>query len=321
MSQKSDPCGKNEQTFYFYLYHSIMTSICNIPHEIFINHIATNINLSQVETLTSVSKEWYRQKEEIVNNIIHSDEFLRTCIAPDELISMIKKSHFTLKSFQCVLNGLCGTHEFSFSLAKRSTTTESINNSFRIFQLLKKYAIAIDCRTQILNKISDLLVDYFDELFKQRSSYKKYNSSIIGSYFRKEDCDWHTIDINPYYIYENMNYILSSCRSFLYRQNIENRIKILMIDSYENQGKTLKFLMSLMNYGDMGRRIYIFYEIVKYLNDIYPSKYLGDKIARMCRMKIEEFRPDIAKSTKNVPVFLKKAVMAEFDKFLELNKV
>ena len=301
-----------------------MTSFCDIPHEIFINHIAMNIQLSNVEILTSVSKEWYGKKEEIVKNIINSDAFLRTYASPDELIDTIKKSDFTFKSFEGILNAIHGHNieEISFTRSKLAlaTTTNCINSTFRIFQLFKKLAIDTRCSTQLLNKISDLLVDYFDELFKQRSSYKKYNSSIMGSYFRKEDCDWHTIDINPYFIYENMNYILCSCRSFLYRKNIENKIKILMINSYENEGKTLKFLMNLMNYGDMGRRIYIFYEIVRYLNDIYPSKFLGDRIARLCKMKIEEFRPDIAKSTKNVPIFLKKVVFSEFDRFLELNK-
>lgn len=321
-----------------------MTSICDIPSDIFINHITTYINLYDVGKLTSVSKSIYCHKEELLINLINYNVFLKTniYISPYEITNIIKKSHFTYQSFLLILEGMCNkkrdiTHqsllrilEGSYSkdentivheLTNVDTSIESINSTFKIFQILKTCAIIInsECNMRYGVLITELMLVYFDEVFKKRFNMKTFNPSIIRFCFHQAKCNWHTIDINPYYIYENMNYVLHSKRSFQYRQNIENRLNILLEDSYENQEETIKFLLNVMQYGDMSRKIYVFYEIVKYMNAIYDHIYLSNRIINLCIDKINQFRPEILKCTKNTPIFMKKIIFEEFDKFIEIN--
>lgn len=303
-----------------------MTNLCDIPSDIFINYITNNINLSIVEKLTSVGKMMYCKKEELLKNLVISNIFLQTNIdiSPDDLIDTINKSHFTFQSFQHILEGICNRdrNSIEFKFTNVQTSMESINSTFKIFQLFKKSTNIIyrEYNIQFGHLVSKLLLDYFDEVFKKRSGLTKFNMTIIRFYFHNVNCNWHIIDINPYYIYENMNHILQSKRSYIYRQNIENRINICIDGSYENQEETVRFLAYLMCYGDTIRKVYIFYEIVKYMNTIHKHISLNNKMTLMCYEKINELRSDSATCMNKLPVFFKKVVYEEFDNFLELNQ-
>jgi len=302
-----------------------MTSFSDIPNEIMVNNIAKNLDLSGIEKITSVSKTFYDQKEELVNAIINSDEFLQSYTHKDDILNIIKKSHFTPQSFLRIFDGICNRDKnaITFEFTNVETSKESIDNTFNIFQLFKccTNIIQIKYNLQYGHLISKLLVDYFNELFKKRSGLKKFNASIIGFYFHNTNCDWHIIDINPYYIYENLNNMLQSSRSFLYRQYIENRTNILMDGEYDHQQYTLKFLMNIMNYGDISRKTYIFYEIVKYMNAIREHNIFNEKTIKACMNKIHELRYLITENIHNkIPKYFKEIVFEEFDKFLEMNR-
>ena len=291
-----------------------MTSICDTPRDIFMNNIATNFNISTVENMS------------LVKNLIESNAFLQgnSKISSDELIYAINHGHFTFQSFQEILEAICkqdndAIDAITFTDVK--TSIESINSTFKIFQLFKECAINSESNAHVKNVISDLIMSYYDELFKKRSGFNKFESSTIEFCFRCDNCEWHNIDINPYYLYENMNHMIQSDRSVYFRQIMENKTSILMNDTYKNQVETISFLAHMMGYGNICSRIYVFYEMVKYMNDINKHSYLPGKVNEMCITKINEFRPIITKCTYKTPAFFKKIVLEEFDIFIKMNKV
>jgi len=301
-----------------------MTSICDIPRDIFMNNIATNFDIPTVENLASVSNAY--QKKELVKNLIETNVFLQenSDISSDDLIYAINHGYFTFQAFQDILEAICKQDKdaiVAITFTDIETSTDSINSTFKMFQLFKECAINSESSAHIKNVISDLLMSYYDELFKKRSGFNKFESSTIGYCFRSDNCNWHNIDINPYYIYENMNHMIQSNRSFNFRQNMESKTSILMNDTYKNQVETISFLAHIMGYGNICSRIYVFYEMVKYMNDINKHSYLPGKVNDMCITKINEFRPIITKCTYKTPAFFKKIVLEEFDIFIKMNKV
>ena len=311
-----------------------MISICDFPHDIFINHIITNIKVPIVENLASVSKTMYCQKEELVKISINSNVFVPTYtqINPDDLLNVIKKSIFTYQSFQQILESIRkkDKNAITVDFTNIETSEDSINNTFRIFQLLETYAIESQCNASIGNIISWLLINYFDELFKKRSGFKTFDSSVIGYCLRNENLNWHKIDINPYYIYENMNYIPLKKRSINFRQNMENESGFIMKDIYKYQVKhlafqveTLSFIIHITTYGYNDDKVYVFYELIRYINnitDFHHHCYISDNVIMICISKINDFRYQIRKNIDKKPAFFKKIVITEFDKFLEMNK-
>lgn len=288
------------------------------------NNIATNFNISTVENMSSVSSAY--QKEELVKNLIASNVFLQenSDISSDDLICAINHGHFTFQDFQDILEAICKQDNdaiASFTFTDVETSVDSINCTFKIFQLFKECAIKSESNAHVKNEISDLLMSYYDELFKKRSGFNKLEPSTIGFCFRCDNCEWHNIDINPYYLYENMNHMIQSDHSFYFRQIMENKPSILMNDTYKNQVETVSFLAHIMGYGNICSRIYVFYEIVKYMNDIHKHSYLPGEVNEMCITKINEFRPIITKCTYKTPAFFKKIVLEEFDIFIEMNKI
>jgi len=303
-----------------------MTSIRDIPRDIFMNNIATNFDISTVENMSSVSNAY--QKEELVKNLIESNVFLQenSEISSDDLICAINHGYFTFQDFQEILEAICRQDKdaiAAITFTDVETSADSINGTFKMFQLFKECAINSESSAHVKNVISDLLMSYYDELFKKRSGFNKFESSTIGYCFRSDNCEWHNIDINPYYLYENMNHMIQSDRSFYFRQNMENKPSILVNDTYKNQAETISFLAHIMGYGNTCSKIYVFYEMIKYMNDIHKHSYLPDKVNEMCITKIKEFRPIIEKCTYKTPAFFKKIVFEEFDIFLNLkmNKV
>jgi len=316
----------------------MMTSICDIPHDIFNNYIVTNINVPTVEKLASVSKTMYCQKEDLVKISINSNVFVPTYtrIHHDDLLNVIKKSHFTYQSFQQILEAIRNKDKNAITVdfTNIETSEESINNTFRIFQLLETYAIESQFNANIENMrqvsdISVLLVNYFNEIFKARSGLKKFDSSVIGNCLRNDIFNWHKIDINPYYIYENMNYMLQKRRSFQLRQNMENKICVIMKDIYNYEVKplvfqvdTLNFIMHITNNGCNSDKIYTFYEFIRYINDIndfHKHCYLPDEVSQKCIAKINDFRYHVTKNFEKKPAFIKQIIFEEFDKFIDMN--
>lgn len=311
-----------------------MITICDIPHDILINYIVTNINVPTVEKLALVSKTMYCQKEELVKISIDTNVFVPTYtrINSDELLTVIKKSHFTYQSFEQILKAICNKDKNAITVdfTNVETSEESINNSFRIFQLLETYAIESECNASIGNVISELLIKYFDELFKKRSRLKQFEASLIGYWLRNDIFNWHKIDINPYYLYENMNYMLLKKRSFNLRKNIESKTMIVLKDIYKYevnnllfQKETLIFIAHIMNYGCIDDNIYVFYEFIRYINNInhfHQHCYLPDYAIQIFILKINDFRHWITHHTVNTPAFFKKIIYTEFEKFLEMNK-
>lgn len=301
-----------------------MTSICDIPRDIFMNNIAANFDISTVEKFSLVSNAY--EKKELVKKFIESNVFLQenSKISTDELIYTINNGYFTFQAFQDILEKICKQDNYAIdaiTFADVKTSIENINNTFKIFQLFRECAINSKSSAQIKHVISDMLIRYYDELFKKRSGFNKFESSTIGYCFRSDNCNWHNIDINPYYLYENMNHMIQSNRSFYFRQNMENKSSIIINDTYKNQVETIEFLANIMSYGNIFSKIYVFYEMVKYMNNIHKHSYLPCKVNEMFIIKMKEFRPIITKCTHKTPLFFKKIVLEEFDTFIKMHKM
>lgn len=157
-----------------------------------------------------------------------------------------------------------------------------------------------------------MLIAYFKILFKKRNNTNITNENIVTNLISNNI--WHDIDINIYYFYENYSFILLSNRSYGLKKYMENNTNIMINNNSKFSTNTLTFIMKFMNYGDMYRKVYCFYEIVKYLNFFYEQ--IPAKMKRACCERIDSFTPIINDETKGgIPIFLKKNVFVEFDKF------
>lgn len=304
-----------------------MTCFTDIPSDLFIN-IYKNINLLDVDKITSVSNTFYCQKKEIIKNIIDSNVFVQkySNISTDNIIYNIEKSYFTFNTFQKILDGICNKdrNAISIKFTNVETSTESIDSTFKIFQLFKKYSIVIyeESKMQFGSIITELLLDYFDELFKKRIGLDTLKKSIIMFTFHNSDCMWHNININPYYICENLNIKLNFHNSPKFRKNVKNRISIRMDDTYKNQQETFEYFIKICN-NESDNMIYVFYELIKYLNDINHHINLHKIIIKSILSKTKDFRDKITNNNfkkYKIDFFMKKAVLEEFDIFIDNNK-
>jgi len=303
----------------------MVASLNTIPHDIFELHIASNMNMTDIVKMACVAKA-YQDKDKYIMDILKKNKFIRDYAKEHiiDIVALVNTSSFCFQLFESFLEYIQMDNveylEYWPSINTK-TSSQNIVSTIQVFQLLQSYAIEENCSNMTTRSISMYLMNYFKNVYITRTRCRDFNETILRNFILFSN-EWHLVNINLYTIYENYNSLLSSKRSFSFKQYLENNenniIDCRFIDDYSD---SLQFLMNIMKYG--GNKInktYCFYEIIKLLNNVQTnnSKKFTALFIETVVNKIKEFQPDINKI--NIPLYFKKKVFEEFEKFLENNK-
>lgn len=261
-----------------------MMSICNIPTEI-LSNIMQSIGVNGIVMMTKVSKVFHNKKKEIYLHYFQNDNFIFNYMNENKIniIHMLSESAFSFQEFDIMyanikydnfqkkpLKNIC--------LKKENTTQNQINNTFRIFQILKLsvYDYNVTKKHQhwynSCKMIMDTMECYFKDLFFARNKNKVYISFIDSSL--SVNYMWEKSNINLYNICENLNLIYCD-------QNIDNRLK-KNLENFsntivKNDGKNVVITASLIQclfkknqlFEKLNFDIYINYVFFHYLNFMF----------------------------------------------------
>lgn len=287
-----------------------------IPRDIIIYHITNNLELSDIAKIAISCRSTACYVSDTDTNLTKSYDSTISYIGNNgtDVIKEVKNSIFNIREFDDIIDRIKknNTHKLIINYDKKyiDTSSKGMNSTFKIFQLFQKYAENTN-NSMAIKTVSNMLIQYFKILFKKRNNTSVTSENIVTNVILNQI--WHNIDINLYYIYENYNFILLSNRSYGLKKYMESYTNIMLNDNLQFSSNTLYFIMIFMRYGNMYRKVYCFYEIIKYLN-IFHDK-LSTKLKNVCCERIETFTPDINENTKHFPVYFKKNVFVEFDKF------
>ena len=261
-----------------------MRSICNIPTEI-ISNIMQSIGVNGIVMMTKISKEFHNKKKEIYLHYFQNDDFIFNYMNDNKIniIHMLSESAFSFQEFDIMyanikydnfqkkpLKNIC--------LKKENRTQNQINNTFRIFQILKLSVYDYNVTKKhkhwynSCKMIMDTMECYFKDLFFARNKNKVYISFIDSSL--SVNYMWEKSNINLYNICENLNLIYCD-------QNIDNRLK-KNLENFSNtivrnDGKNVVITASLIQclfkknqlFEKLNFDIYINYVFFHYLNFMF----------------------------------------------------
>ena len=261
-----------------------MMSICNIPTEI-LSNIMQSIGVNGIVMMTKISKEFHNKKKEIYLHYFQNDDFIFNYMNDNKIniIHMLSESAFSFQDFDIMyanikydnfqkkpLKNIC--------LKKENRTQNQINNTFRIFQILKLSVYDYNVTKKhkhwynSCKMIMDTMECYFKDLFFARNKNKVYISFIDSSL--SVNYMWEKSNINLYNICENLNLIYCD-------QNIDNRLK-KNLENFSNtivrnDGKNVVITASLIQclfkknqlFEKLNFDIYINYVFFHYLNFMF----------------------------------------------------
>lgn len=307
----------------------------NIPIELILYHIGKDLSFYDIANLACSDKNFKSSINELVDIVINNNDIFTIYKEKygDDIIENIKNSAINIYEFEdtmkAIRNNDISSISFDFNKKYINTSIESINATFKIFQIFQLEAEKSNDEISytLMNHITNLLLNYFHALFQTRNNVRDYNDSYITPFMLKNTDDnngWHKIDINIYFLYENYTLIQTSKRSFNLKCYMENNINIVHNEINEQIYNTMRYLMMLMSIGNLQEKVYCFHEIMKLLNYIYSKNTQSNYFLKyknftiVCLRKINEFKEYLTANSSELPNYFKKSVFAEFDKFIDI---
>jgi len=307
----------------------------NIPIELILYHIGKDLSFYDIANLVRSDKNFKSSINELVDVVINNNDIFTIYKEKygNDIIENIKNSAINIYEFEDTMKAIRNNNisSISFDFNKKSIQTDitSINATFKIFQIFQLEAEKSNDEISYtqMNQITNLLLNYFHALFQVRNNVRDYNDSYITPFMLKNTDDndgWHKIDINIYFLYENYTLIQTSKRSFSLKCYMENNTNILFNENPTRIYDTMKYLMMLMNIGNLQEKVYCFHEIMKLLNYIYSNNKQSNYFLKykyftiVCLRKINEFKEYLTENSSELPNYFRKCVFAEFDKFIDL---
>lgn len=313
----------------------------DIPIDLIVNHIGNNITFADVSKLTLVSKNLRTNIKSnvphLISNIISNNYgfgYYKNELDVD-MVNDIKKSALSFLQFeeaiQAIRNIDVTSISFEFDKKTIDTSDESINATFKIFQMfaLESESFDKELTFAFIEVFTKSLLKYFSAVFQARNKISQYSEPYCINHVLNKSATngWYKVNINVYYLYENYNLLTASNRSYKFKSYIENNTKIIMSSQIKRNSCTLMYLMVIMSSGSVQEKLYCFHEIMKLLNYIYTYKtekmsLLKDyhKFTTTCRRKIYEFKSFIEENRSLLPCYLRKCFLAEYDMFIEITK-
>lgn len=267
-----------------------------LPIDIVMFDIFSKVGIKSIVLLPKVSKKFQENKRTIHSYYISNDLFLydytkfykinliRTLTNSAISYDLFQKLYDYIKYNPSVLSLL--DHGLDKIINKKDhTSQEHINNTFKIFKLLKtsvRYNVQKNNIRQMSCSliVTNLMQVYFKELYFSRNA--SYPSDI---FMYNLDGYWETININLYNIVENLNFICHDIASEDFKTNLDKFNDIIVNNNGFDTKNTVCFLCyiflektPLLN---LNVYIYINYIIFRYMNQLFSqnieTKILLDK--------------------------------------------
>lgn len=261
-----------------------MKIICDIPSEIR-SHIFKSIGINSIVMMTQISKDFHKKKKQIYLHYFQNDHFLLRYMKKNNIniIRMVSESAFSFEEFdtmyECIKHNKIEKKSCkNLTLIEDNKTQYQINNTFRIFQMLKLsvYDYNITKEHQYWYNACKIIMNtmecYFKDLFFIRNKNKVYISFIDTSL--SENYVWEKSNINLYNICENLNLIYCDKNSDnRLKKNLENFSSTIIKNDGKNVVTTASLLQCMFKknnfYEKLNFEIYINYVFFHYLNFMF----------------------------------------------------
>lgn len=265
---------------------------------------------------------------ELFQNNVKKDKFLNDYSTLNEIdfIDVIQKSSFDIVTFTKVCDAIIENDETDMTITFHDnihTNIENINATFQIFQILKIFGESHKFfwhgSESNVHIITQSMLHYFQAVFKKRTNllHHVFNENILTSYLENKDTNWSDIDINIYFIFEQFN-LPSSYESLqIFKTYLINRTNILLNKPF-HQIYTLEFLNKLMGSCGQHNGLYIYYEILKYINIVYDTNvlYLTENTISSLLNHTKDIKKDVDHILSNCPKFFEQNINKEIDCFI-----
>jgi len=267
-----------------------------LPIDIVLSDIFSKVGIKSIVLLQNVSKEFHRNKRTIHSYYMSNDSLLYdyTKFYKINLIHTLTNSAISYDLFQKLYDYI-KYNSSVLSLSdhgldqirniKDHSSQEHINNTFKIFKLLKmsvRYNVQKNEIQQMSCSIivTNLMQVYFKELYFSRNA--SYPSSM---FMYNLDTYWETININLYNLVENLNFICHDITSEDFKTNLDKFNDIIVNNNGYDTKNTVYFLYNIFleknRLLNLNVYIYINYIIFRYMNQLFSqnieTKILQDK--------------------------------------------
>jgi len=311
------------------MYIRILKMLSILPSDLFVNNIIPQIGTYGVVNFSKVSKKMHSKKWNIQRYFIKNDDFLYkfTKFYKIDLIRLIGESSFSYTMFDTMYEGIkhnqrvVDYNSISREITQYETEVKYVNNTFKIFQLLKmsiKYNcnIATDLNDVYCDYVTSSMKSYFTKLFFLRNPDMKVFTTFFNDVFKR----WEISNINIYYICENMNLICSDKQSeFL--DNV-GRFDSFILNSNGHYDKdTICLIYKIFDFDIYVSKMYVIYYIVKYINLLYFKDFQNpffdkSKFSESIITMIDINEVRIRTTRANViPEYFKDLILKEFEEY------
>lgn len=301
-----------------------------LPSELFVDNIIPQIGTIGVVNFSQISKKMHLKKWNIQQFFIKNDDFLYkfTKFYNIDLIRLISESSFSYTMFDTIYEGIKYNQRIDFKsminkeITQNETEANYVNNTFRIFQLLKmsiKYNcnITSDSNDVYCDYVISSMKSYFTKLFFLRNPDMKVFTTFFNDVFPR----WEISNVNIYYICENMNLICSDKQS-KFLDNV-GRFDSFILNSNGHYDKdTVWSIYKMFDFNIYVSKMYVIYYIVKYINLLYFKDFKNPIFEKsrfsesiLTMIDINETRIRTTHS-KILPKYFKDLILKEFQEYI-----
>ena len=318
-----------------------MIQFDDIPAEVIVNYIGCHISFSEIANLALSCKFLKEGISDLVDRFLATTnsfyEFYQKDLRID-ILENIPISVFSIYEFEEIMNGISNSDIkvvcLNFDNRYIDTSLESINATFKFFQMFQILAELMEELLEngyssfIMDEITKSLLRYFRELFKDRNNLREYDENVVDAFLltREENKSWHKMNINIYFIYENLILIQLLKHSRHCKWFIEDQKDIIINRFPPCQKYTVVFLVKVFQLAKERNRfeaLYCLYEIIKYVNIITEEdkrdiKFFHPKkrFIKSCLKTIGDYQHEM-NELSSVSKRFKEVVTKEFNRFTE----
>lgn len=300
--------------------------------------IISYCSIRDILNISSSSKSYYVMRENMYHIFVKNNPFLKQYLQKRKMClkSTIETSSFTKlqffkmfdnididkrpQKFQSICHNieeLC-EDEKAFHLSKKA-----IDSSFELFKIIGSFAMQ-KFKFYFKDSITSHLLTYFSNIYDARHPrVDNICKDIFNNFITKKDkIAWQLLNVNIYYIYENVNLLKFAKRSCALKNNMINFDEGNIFENPENNLSTIYFTIHMFDFlPSVEIKIYFMYQMFKFVTKIVEDNLMCDSkfitFQKTILKKIEIFEFDLnCQFRSSIPCYMRK-MMIEKVKNLE----
>lgn len=324
---------KNDNTFWSFTIITITTTSTteimnmeNISADILYYNIFPKIGISSTVLLTKVNKSFNKNKKHLYTNLVKDDflyDYTRSCNI--NIIQLLSESSFTYKLFDDIyeyINVNISSKKLFYNgkFIVENTSQHCINNTFRIFQMLKIRTNSIindDVRKdECSRKISNMMTDYFKKIYFVRNDIHTYNC-LFTSTSRICKVSWEYSNINLYNICENLNLLCYDKHNSQFKTNLKSFEETIVSRNKYHAFLTTELIRNIFICDDQSRPLevdyYVNYIVLHYFNMEYHQSqeiyhHIVVDIAHILHEYMNDIKIDLSLISPYFKILIKKVI-------------